>query len=182
MRPRWSPRGSAGAATSELERGKSRFNALKSGIHAESQAIPGEDAAELEALAEEYRREFRPHSRLAVFLVDAMLRADWKLRRLQKIETQLWRRRRQFGPSLQRQSGLGPGAAPDRGCGALLLPRSQSFRGRRKRPKPRKTGSGRSISGACPMKRPCPRNQPPNWVRFYLFKRERILRSRRSPR
>jgi hypothetical protein len=68
----------------------SRFNALKSGIHAESQVIPGEDPAELEALAAEYRREFRPKSRLAVFLLDAMIRADWKLRRLQKIETQLW--------------------------------------------------------------------------------------------
>ena len=44
--PQIATAGSAGAATSELERGKSRFNALKSGLHAQSQVIPGEDAAE----------------------------------------------------------------------------------------------------------------------------------------
>ena len=75
-----------------LERGKSRFNALTSGIHAKSQVIPGEDAAELEALAGSYRQEFQPESPLEQFLVDAMVAADWQLRRLRKIEAQLWQR------------------------------------------------------------------------------------------
>jgi hypothetical protein len=68
----------------------SRFNALKSGIHARSQVIPGEDAAELEDLAVDYRQQFQAETPLEVFLVDAMIRADWKLRRLQKIEARLW--------------------------------------------------------------------------------------------
>ena len=70
----------------------SRFNALKSGIHAESQVIPGEDAAQLEALAADYCQQFQPESPLEIFLVDAMIAADWKLRRLRKIEAQLWQR------------------------------------------------------------------------------------------
>jgi len=70
----------------------SRFNALKSGIHAQSQVIPGEDAAELESLAAEYRQQFEPESPLEMFLVDSMIAADWKLRRLRKIEAQLWQR------------------------------------------------------------------------------------------
>jgi len=69
-----------------------RFNALKTGIHAQSQVIPGEDAAELEALTEDYRRQFPPESPVEVFLVDEMVAADWKLRRLRKIEAQLWQR------------------------------------------------------------------------------------------
>jgi hypothetical protein len=71
-------------------RSVSKFNALKSGIYAQSQVIPGEDAAELEALAESYADEFRPKTGPERFLVDAMLRADWRMRRLQRIETELW--------------------------------------------------------------------------------------------
>jgi hypothetical protein len=70
----------------------SRFNALKSGIHAQSQVIPGEDAGELEALAAEYREQFQPESPLEMFLVDSMVAAEWRLRRLRKIEAQLWQR------------------------------------------------------------------------------------------
>jgi len=69
-----------------------RFNALKTGIHAQSQVIPGEDAAELEALTEDYRRQWAPESPVEVFLADEMVAADWKLRRLRRIEAQLWQR------------------------------------------------------------------------------------------
>lgn len=68
----------------------SRFNALKSGINAQSEVIPGEDAAELEALALEYNQQFQPATPVARFLVDALVAADWQLRRLRKVEAQLW--------------------------------------------------------------------------------------------
>jgi hypothetical protein len=68
----------------------SRFNALKSGIYAQAQVIPGEDAEELEALAASYQDDFLPETGPEWFLVDSMLRADWQMRRLQKIETRLW--------------------------------------------------------------------------------------------
>jgi hypothetical protein len=68
----------------------SRFNALKFGIDAESLIIPGEDPAELEALAEDYRRQFKPVAPVEIFLVDALVTADWELRRLRKIQPKLW--------------------------------------------------------------------------------------------
>jgi hypothetical protein len=68
----------------------SRFNALKSGIHAEAQIIPGENPAELEALSAGYYEQFHPASPIACFLVDTLIHADWQLRRLRRLEAQLW--------------------------------------------------------------------------------------------
>ena len=68
----------------------SRFNALKSGIHAKVQVIPGEDPAELEALMEGYHQEWAPASSTECFLVDSLIRADWLLRRLSRIEAEAW--------------------------------------------------------------------------------------------
>lgn len=68
----------------------SRFNALKSGVHAEAQVIPGEDPAELAALADAYRAQFQPSTPLDYYLVDTLIHADWQLRRLRRIEAQLW--------------------------------------------------------------------------------------------
>jgi hypothetical protein len=63
---------------------------LKSGIHAKSQVIPGESAEELEAVAAGYREQYRPENPAEVFLVDRMIRADWELRRFERIEAELW--------------------------------------------------------------------------------------------
>jgi hypothetical protein len=78
----------------------SRFNALKSGIDAQSLVIPGEDAAELEAVAENYREQYQPENALEGFLVDEMVAADWQLRRLRKVEAQLWRQEAAAGGDL----------------------------------------------------------------------------------
>jgi hypothetical protein len=75
---------------SEEGKAVSRFNALKSGIHAKSQVIPGEDPEELEAVAAGYREQYRPENPAEVFLVDRMIRADWELRRFERIEAELW--------------------------------------------------------------------------------------------
>jgi hypothetical protein len=68
----------------------SRFNAIKSGIHAQSQVIPGEDADEFNDLVEGYRQDLRPANHLESFLVDELVNADWLLRRLRKMEAHLW--------------------------------------------------------------------------------------------
>src|SRR5215212_8729915 len=68
-----------------------RFNALKHGLDAESVIIPGEDPAEYDTLAAGYRDEFRPSSPSEIFHIDTMLRADWSKRRLQPMETELYR-------------------------------------------------------------------------------------------
>jgi hypothetical protein len=74
------------------EQGKStsRWNALKTGIHAASVVIRGEDPAELEQLTAEYHQQFRPPSAVERFLVDSMIMAEWRLRRYRQIESQLW--------------------------------------------------------------------------------------------
>src|ERR1017187_6856878 len=69
----------------------SRFNALKHGIDAASIVIPGEAPLEYEALAADYHSEFHPQSPSELFLVDAMLHADWTKRRLQLVEADLFR-------------------------------------------------------------------------------------------
>ena len=68
----------------------SRFNALKTGITAKSMVITGEDPAELDALAAEYHCQFQASTALERFLVDALVSADWQLRRLRRVEAQLW--------------------------------------------------------------------------------------------
>src|SRR4051812_27482757 len=54
----------------------SRFNALKSGINAKAQVIPGEDPAELEAMTQGYHHDWAPTTYLERFLVDSLIRSD----------------------------------------------------------------------------------------------------------
>lgn len=68
----------------------SRFNALKTGITAHSMVIPGEDPTELDTLAADYHRQFQPGTALERFLVDALVSSEWQIRRLHRIEAQLW--------------------------------------------------------------------------------------------
>lgn len=62
-----------------------------SGFNAESLIIPGEDPAAYLALAAGYRDEFQPASPSESFHVDTLIRADWEKRRLQPLETGLYR-------------------------------------------------------------------------------------------
>jgi hypothetical protein len=68
----------------------SRFNALKTGIDARSHVIPGEDPNVLETLALDYYERFQPTAPEQRFLIDAMVSAEWQLRRLRKTEAQIW--------------------------------------------------------------------------------------------
>jgi hypothetical protein len=76
--------------TSPEGKAASRLNALKSGIDAHTQIIPGEDPAELEALAQEFHLHFHPADPNQLSLVDALVDAEWTQRRLRRIEAQLW--------------------------------------------------------------------------------------------
>ena len=68
----------------------SRFNALKSGINAKAQVIPGEDPAELEAMTQGYHHDWAPTTYLERFLVDSLIRSDWLLQRLSRLEAETW--------------------------------------------------------------------------------------------
>src|SRR5215471_9135761 len=69
---------------------KSRFNALKSGIDAQSAVIPDEDPVKFQELADEYYTRFQPQSPEERDLLDTLITAVWQLRRLRRVETQIW--------------------------------------------------------------------------------------------
>ena len=67
-----------------------RFNALKSGIDAASQLIPGEDPEQLKALADGFTASWQPADPREQEMVDHLVDDAWRLRRLRLVETQLW--------------------------------------------------------------------------------------------
>src|SRR6266849_176619 len=97
-----------------------RFNALKHGLDAQSIIIPGEDPAEYDALVAHYRDEFRPTGPSETFHIDTMIRADWNKRRLQPVETELYRTLIAENPDADLLAGLLSGSPA-----AKLLPRIQ---------------------------------------------------------
>jgi hypothetical protein len=78
------PRSTAGKAAS-------RFNALKSGIDAQAEVIPGEDPARLEALIAEYQDRWATHTPERRMLVDTLVNCEWMLRRMRRGEAQFWK-------------------------------------------------------------------------------------------
>ena len=69
-----------------------RFNALKAGIDAASVLIPGEESERFQAFAAEFAESCAPADPRERELVDQMIEAAWRLRRLRKAETQVWTR------------------------------------------------------------------------------------------
>jgi hypothetical protein len=67
-----------------------RFNALKSGIDAKSQVIPGEDPAALELLTAEYHDRYQPATPEVRALVDTLVTSEWMQRRFRTLEAQLF--------------------------------------------------------------------------------------------
>jgi hypothetical protein len=82
-------RKSTGAVTAE---GKARIVAanLTSGIYAETEVLPWETAGNLEQLKAEYYEQHQPASPEARFLVDELITCEWTLRRLRRVDTNLW--------------------------------------------------------------------------------------------
>ena len=67
-----------------------RFNALKSGIDAVAECIPGEDRFKLQDLLAEYRDRFDTSTPERRMLVDTLVNCEWMLRRLRRGEAQFW--------------------------------------------------------------------------------------------
>jgi hypothetical protein len=65
-------------------------NALKSGIYAESEVLPGEDPAELETLRAEYYEAHQPRTPRARSLVDSLIHAELLARRLRRLEPKVF--------------------------------------------------------------------------------------------
>jgi hypothetical protein len=68
-----------------------RFNALKSGIEAHSEVLPTEDPSKLEALVAEYYARWSPRAPEVRALVDACVRNEWLLGRLNRVESSIYK-------------------------------------------------------------------------------------------
>jgi hypothetical protein len=68
----------------------SRFNALQTGINADSAVIPGESSFRLQCLTREYYHRWQPTLPEERALVDSIVHDEWQLRRLRIAEAQLW--------------------------------------------------------------------------------------------
>jgi hypothetical protein len=77
------PRTTAGKAVS-------RFNALKHGIYAVHQIMFDEKAEDLAELAAEYHEHHSPADADQRFLVDTLVHNEWRLRRMRRVEAELW--------------------------------------------------------------------------------------------
>ena len=67
-----------------------QFNALKHGIHPPHQIMFDETAGDLAELAAEYHQQHRPANSVERFLVDTLIHNEWRLRRLRRVEAELW--------------------------------------------------------------------------------------------
>ena len=63
-----------------------RLNASKHGLRAQEVLLPGEDAEALKELDENLRAELEPVGELENLLVDGIVAAHWRLRRLRRVE------------------------------------------------------------------------------------------------
>ncbi len=63
-----------------------RLNATKHGLRSQEVFLPGEDAEALKELDENLRAELEPVGELENLLVDGIVAAHWRLRRLRRVE------------------------------------------------------------------------------------------------
>jgi hypothetical protein len=69
-----------------------RLNALKHGLLSQELLLPGEDPATLKELSERLVAELRPEGELEILLVEEIIAAYWRLRRLRKVEASIFAR------------------------------------------------------------------------------------------
>ncbi len=107
---------STGPRTAEGKRASSQ-NALLSGLDAESQFVLGESCEEFALLQSEYFRRFAPQTPDERFQVDNLIRNEWILRRLFRVESHLWEF---YILQCDRSTGVQLGEAYTRGNTAFL--------------------------------------------------------------
>jgi hypothetical protein len=76
------PRTAAGKA-------RSRFNALKHGLDAKEEILPGEDAEARAELSDAYREEHGPNGPTESYVVETLAHKDWERKRLLRIAAQV---------------------------------------------------------------------------------------------
>ena len=83
-----------------------RLNALKHGLRSEEILLPGEDEEALRELGERLRDELQPVGELENLLVDRIISAYWRLRRLGRVETGIfaWERSEELAERAEREA------------------------------------------------------------------------------
>ena len=74
----------------EAGKAASRLNALKTGIDAQSHILPGESPEDFQLLTSEYYQRHHPVTPEQRALVDVLISSEWLLRRLRRVEHQIW--------------------------------------------------------------------------------------------
>ena len=82
-------------------------NAIKSGAYSEAYVIPGEDPAELDALADQYIACYRPVGPIELALIEKAVRSHWMERRYCRIEAEILRIRAEAQPDAVDPIGAG---------------------------------------------------------------------------
>ena len=106
---------STGPRTPEGKAAVSR-NALKHGLLSKEILLPGEDEQALTELGERLRDELQPFGELENLLVDQIISAYWRLRRLGRVETGIfaWERSEELAERAEREAqGYESGKAED---------------------------------------------------------------------
>src|SRR5215213_9264355 len=83
-----------------------RLNALKHGLLSRETLLPGEDEEALRELGERLRDELQPTGELENLLVDRIISAYWRLRRLGRVETGMfaWERSEELAERAEREA------------------------------------------------------------------------------
>src|SRR5215218_10555385 len=83
-----------------------RLNALRHGILSREILLPGEDEEALRELGEHLRAELQPGGELENLLVDRIISAYWRLRRLGRVETGIfaWERSEELAERAEREA------------------------------------------------------------------------------
>src|SRR5690242_15392380 len=104
---------STGPRTAE-GKSASAANSLKHGLYAKSVVIPGEDPADYEQHAAEYRARFIPGTPEQEFQVETLIEESWKRRRYSRIEAALMTKLMEnAGPSDNPLAAVFSAANPD---------------------------------------------------------------------
>jgi len=93
--------------TSAEGKARSRFNALQSGIDAQSILLPGEDPAAIESLRAEYYEHHQPITPDERDTLDTVIHAVCLTRRFRRLESQLFKYEMENTPDLNPSAPLG---------------------------------------------------------------------------
>src|SRR4028119_2437075 len=80
-----------------------RLNANKHGLRSQEVLLPGEDEDALKELDENLRAELQPVGELENLLVDGIVTAYWRLRRLRRVEAGIFARELYGGLAADRE-------------------------------------------------------------------------------